>query len=32
MNDLFYIGLTVLFFGVTYGLIAVCEHLMEPGK
>jgi len=29
MNDLIYIGLTVLFFALTYGLIAVCEQLME---
>jgi hypothetical protein len=29
MNDLLYIGLTVLFFALTYGLIAVCERLME---
>ena len=29
MNDLLYIGLTILFFFLTYGLIAVCERLME---
>ncbi|CAG1012928.1 hypothetical protein ANAEL_04547 [Anaerolineales bacterium] len=29
MNDLIYIGLAVLFFVLTYGLIAVCERLME---
>jgi hypothetical protein len=29
MNDLLYLGLTVLFFALTYGLIAVCERLME---
>jgi len=29
MNDLIYIGLTVLFFALTYGLIVVCEQLME---
>jgi hypothetical protein len=29
MNDLVYIGLTVLFFALTYGLIVVCEQLME---
>jgi len=29
MNDLLYIGLTVLFFAITYGLIVVCERLME---
>jgi hypothetical protein len=29
MNDLLYLGLTILFFALTYGLIAVCERLME---
>ena len=29
MNDLIYIGLTVLFFALTYGFIVVCERLME---
>jgi hypothetical protein len=29
MNDLLYIGLTLLFFAITYGLIVVCEWLME---
>jgi hypothetical protein len=29
MNDLIYIGLTILFFALTYGLILVCERLME---
>jgi hypothetical protein len=29
MNDLLYVGLTVLFFALTYGFIAVCERLME---
>jgi hypothetical protein len=29
MNDLLYLGLTVLFFALTYGFIAVCERLME---
>ena len=29
MYDLIYIGLTVLFFFLTYGLILVCERLME---
>jgi hypothetical protein len=29
MNDLLYIGLTVLFFALTYGLIVVCARLME---
>ena len=29
MNDLLYLGLTILFFALTLGLIKVCEHLME---
>jgi hypothetical protein len=29
MNDLIYVGLTLLFFALTYGFIAVCERLME---
>jgi hypothetical protein len=29
MNDLLYVGLTVLFFALTYGFIVVCEHLMD---
>jgi hypothetical protein len=29
MSDLIYVGLTVLFFALTYGLIVVCERLME---
>jgi hypothetical protein len=29
MADLIYIGLTLLFFAATYGLIVVCERLME---
>jgi hypothetical protein len=29
MNDLVYLGLTVLFFALTYGFIVVCERLME---
>ena len=29
MNDLIYIGLTVMFFALTFGLIKVCERLME---
>jgi hypothetical protein len=29
MNDLLYLGLTVLFFALTLGLIKVCERLME---
>jgi hypothetical protein len=29
MNDLLYLGLTVLFFALTYGLVVVCGRLME---
>lgn len=29
MNDLLFIGLTILFFALTLGLIKVCERLME---
>jgi hypothetical protein len=29
MNGLLYLGLTILFFALTYGLIVVCERLME---
>jgi len=29
MNDLLYLGLTIIFFALTYGLIVVCECLME---
>jgi hypothetical protein len=29
MIDLLYLGLTVLFFALTYGFIVVCERLME---
>ena len=29
MSDFLYLGLTVLFFSLTYGLILVCERLME---
>ncbi len=32
MNDLLYLGLTVLFFALSYGLIIVCEQLMEENK
>ena len=28
MGDLLYVGLTVLFFALTLGLIRVCERLM----
>lgn len=29
MNDLLFIGLTILFFTLTLGLVKVCERLME---
>ena len=29
MNDLLYVGLTILFFALTFGFIKVCERLME---
>ena len=29
MSDLIYIGLTLLFLALTYGLIVVCARLME---
>jgi|GEM_PF-2266039 len=29
MNDLVSIGLTLLLFALTYGLIKICERLME---
>lgn len=29
MNDLLYLGLTILFFVLTLGLIKVCQRLME---
>jgi hypothetical protein len=29
VGDLIYLGLTLLFFITTYGLIVVCERLME---
>ena len=29
MNDFLYIGLTILFFALTLGLIKVCERLMR---
>lgn len=29
MNDLIYIGLTILFFAITLGLVKVCERLTE---
>ncbi len=32
MNDLLYLGLTILFFALTYGFIVVCDRLMEEDK
>jgi hypothetical protein len=29
MSDFLYFGLSILFFALTYGLIEVCERLME---
>lgn len=29
MIDLIYVGLTLLFFALSYGLIVVCDRLME---
>jgi hypothetical protein len=29
MNDVIYIGLTLVFLALTYGLIVLCERLME---
>ncbi len=29
MNDLLYVGLTILFFALTLGFIKICERLME---
>ena len=29
MNDLLLIGLTLLFFAITYGFVKICERLME---
>lgn len=29
MNDLIYVGLTLVFLGMTAGLIALCTRLME---
>lgn len=31
MTDLAYLGLTLALFAATYGLIVVCERLMEDG-
>ncbi len=32
MKDLLYLGLTILFFALTYGFIVVCDRLMEEDK
>ena len=32
MSDLTFVGLTLLFFALTYALIVVCEQLMEGGS
>ena len=29
MNDLIYVGLTLLFLALTYGLIVLCDRMME---
>jgi hypothetical protein len=29
MNDLIYVGLTILFFALSYGFIMLCDRLME---
>ena len=29
MGDLIYIGLTILFLALSYGLIVLCERMME---
>jgi len=32
MADFIYVGLTLLFFGLTYGFIVVCERLMKDKR
>ena len=32
MNDLLYMGLTILFFALTYWFVIVCDGLMEEKK
>jgi hypothetical protein len=32
MNDLLYIGLTIIFLAVSWGFIVVCERLMQEKK
>lgn len=29
MNDILFVGLTLLFFALTFGLLAICDNLME---
>ncbi len=29
MNDILFVGLTLVFFALTFGLLAICEKLME---
>ena len=29
MSDLIYVGLTILFLALSYGLIVLCEQMME---
>jgi len=29
MNDILFVGLTLLFFALTFGLLAICDRLME---
>jgi hypothetical protein len=32
MNDVIYIGLTIVFFVLTLGLIALCDRLMDANS
>jgi len=32
MNDLLYVGLTIVFLAVSWGFIVVCERLMQEKK
>jgi hypothetical protein len=32
MSDLFYVVLSLLFLAMTYGLIALCERLMQDNQ
>ena len=29
MNDILFVGLTLLFFALIFGLLAICDRLME---